>query len=235
MKFKAALHYQLVELLQSALAFCAIVGAVIVVVSIFAGSPWFQTSIVNFIAIVLIFLLPLNMFSGDITFLLHMGLSRMQVYASSALAFAALALFLALVEVVCAGVFGRVLMGSSSFAGSLYGLQNLGVLVDFAWMFGANLAVALTALTLAIAQVKVGTKWLLAGLVVVAALVFAVIPAICEALFGVSLPMAEGAAGLFGIAAAGMDPTRVLPLFAGVVVVAALMGCVLVRRIEVRA
>lgn len=236
MKFRAALRYQLVELLQSALAFCVIVGVVTVFVNVvFAGSPSLQVSTLGLLVIILVFLLPLSTFSGDMKFLLHMGLTRTQVYASSAIAVAAMALFLALVEVAYAGVFGRMLMGSPSFVEWFFGPKNLGVLVDFAWMFGVNLSVSFTALALAIVQVKMGTKWLLAGLVVAAALAFAVIPTICEALFGVSLPMAEGAAGLLGVTAAGVDPTRVLPLFAGVIVAAALAGCTLIKRIEVHA
>ncbi|MEF9876936.1 MAG: hypothetical protein RR934_02975 [Gordonibacter sp.] len=235
MKFKAALRYQLVELLQSAVAFCVIVGAVVVAVCILAGGTWFQMSILGFLVVVLLFRLPLSLFSDDMKYLLHMGLTRTQVYASSAVAFATMALLASLIEVACAHAFGPVWMGSSSFAAGLYGLQSLGVLVDFAWMFGANLAAALTALALAIVRVKVGKKWFLAGLAAVAILALLVIPAICEALFGNILPLAEGTAGLFGVTAAGADPTRALFPFAVAVVLAVLAGYFVVKRVEVRA
>ncbi|MEG0989414.1 MAG: hypothetical protein RSN88_01020 [Gordonibacter sp.] len=235
MKFKAALRYQLVELLQSAVAFCVIVGAVVVAVCILTGSLWFQVPLLGVLVVILMLRLPLSLFSDDMRFLLHMGLTRAQVYASSAVAFAVTALLFALLEVVCSHALGPAWMGSSSFARSLYGIQSLGVLVDFAWMFGANLAAALTALALAIVRVKVGKKWFLAGLAAVAILALLVIPAICEALFGNILPLAEGTAGLFGVTAAGADPTRALFPFAVAVVLAVLAGYFVVKHVEVRA
>ncbi|WP_455779739.1 hypothetical protein [Gordonibacter pamelaeae] len=104
MKLKAAIRYQAVELVQSAAVFCLIVGGIIAAGALFAvvDGAHFVVPGLGFLPFVLMPMLALATFPGDVRFLMQMGLARPQMIASTAASLVASCALLALVEVVCA-------------------------------------------------------------------------------------------------------------------------------------
>lgn len=158
MKLKAAIRYQAVELVQSAVAFCLIVGAIIVAVNLFSFARVAQIVLpsLGFLPYVLMPLLALATFSDGVRFLMRMGLTRSQTIVSSVVSLGAVCLFLAAVEAACAAFVPFWPLGQSLFL-MTYGPQN-GPLLDFLFMFLGCAATAALGLAFAALQMRFGTR-----------------------------------------------------------------------------
>ena len=228
MKLKAAIRYQTVELVQSAAAFFLIVGVIIAIIFLpaFSQGAHVMVSSMGSLPFVLMVLLALSVFSGDVRFLLRMGLTRAQVLASTAASFAAACLFLALVETVCVILVPFWSHEHSLFLG-VYGAEH-GPLLDFLFMLLGCAAASAVGLALAALQMRFGTRRVVlfvAALGVLWFMPFRNVDAIMA--FSNGLSWAFG----FGEGASLANPFITFVLVAAI---GAAVAWVVVRRLEVR-
>ena len=229
MKLKAAIRYQAVELVQSAAVFCLIVGGIIAAGALFAvvDGAHFVVPGLGFLPFVLMPMLALATFPGDVRFLMQMGLARPQMIASTAASLVASCALLALVEVVCAILVPFWPREQSLFL-IAYGPEN-GPALDFLFMLLGCAAAAGAGLAFAALQMRFGTRRVVLA---------------CAALVLVGLTIltnVEGAAWafagtMFWLLGFGEGASLANPflLFAVVTALGVLVAWAAVRRIEVR-
>ena len=221
MKLKAAIRYQAVELVQSAAVFCLIVGGIIAAGALFAvvDGAHFVVPGLGFLPFVLMPMLALATFPGDVRFLMQMGLARPQMIASTASC-----ALLALVEVVCAILVPFWPREQSLFL-IAYGPEN-GPALDFLFMLLGCAAAAGAGLAFAALQMRFGTRRVVLALCVLAM-------AAILALNVNSYAFVGGVAWLFGFGE-GASLANPFLLFAVVTALGVLVAWAAVRRIEVR-
>lgn len=226
MKLKAAIRYQAVELVQSAAVFCLIVGGIIAAGALFAvvDGAHFVVPGLGFLPFVLMPMLALATFPGDVRFLMQMGLARPQMIASTAASLVASCALLALVEVVCAILVPFWPREQSLFL-IAYGPEN-GPALDFLFMLLGCAAAAGAGLAFAALQMRFGTRRVVLALCVLAM-------AAILALNVNSYAFVGGVAWLFGFGE-GASLTNPFLLFAVVTALGVLVAWAAVRRIEVR-
>lgn len=233
MKLKAAFRYQAVELVQSAAVFCLIIGTLIAVLFVMNINQVAYIAMpgMGFLPYALMPLLALSTFPGDVRFLMQMGLTRLQMVASTAASLAAVCLFLALVEAACAVLVPFWPREQSLFL-MAYGVGN-GPALDFLFMFLGCAAASSAGLAFAALQMRFGTRRIVLTLLAVGLVVFSVLPSVMPSaafLLPVLMDAMQTALG-FGAGASLANP------FFTFVVVIALGGVVAwaaVRRVEVR-
>ena len=233
MKLKAAFRYQAVELVQSTAVFCLIIGAIIVAIALFGlvGGSWLSVPNLGFLPYLLMPLLALSTFQGDVRFLMQMGLTRPQIIASTAASLGAACLFLALVEAACA-VFVSFWPQMQSLYLMSYGLSN-GPVLDFLFMFLGCAAASGAGLALAALQMRFGARRVVLSLGAAIVAVFMVLPSVLPPLASlptVLLGAAQTALG-FGEAAHPVNPFLT---FAAAAVLGVVVAWAAVRRIEMR-
>lgn len=226
MKLKAAIRYQAVELVQSAAVFCLIVGGIIAAGALFAvvDGAHFVVPGLGFLPFVLMPMLALTTFPGDVRFLMQMGLARPQMIASTAASLVASCALLALVEVVCAILVPFWPREQSLFL-IAYGPEN-GPALDFLFMLLGCAAAAGAGLAFAALQMRFGTRRVVLALCVLAM-------AAILALNVNSYAFVGGVAWLFGFGE-GASLANPFLLFAVVTALGVLVAWAAVRRIEVR-
>ena len=226
MKLKAAIRYQAVELVQSAAVFCLIVGGIIAAGALFAvvDGAHFVVPGLGFLPFVLMPMLALATFPGDVRFLMQMGLARPQRLASTAASLVASCALLALVEVVCAILVPFWPREQSLFL-IAYGPEN-GPALDFLFMLLGCAAAAGAGLAFAALQMRFGTRRVVLALCVLAM-------AAILALNVNSYAFVGGVAWLFGFGE-GASLANPFLLFAVVTALGVLVAWAAVRRIEVR-
>ncbi|MCQ4846793.1 hypothetical protein NE582_06105 [Gordonibacter pamelaeae] len=226
MKLKAAIRYQAVELVQSAAVFCLIVGGIIAAGALFAvvDGAHFVVPGLGFLPFVLMPMLALATFPGDVRFLMQMGLARPQMIASTAASLVASCALLALVEVVCAILVPFWPREQSLFL-IAYGPEN-GPALDFLFMLLGCAAAAGAGLAFAALQMRFGTRRVVLALCVLAM-------AAILALNVNSYAFVGGVAWLFGFGE-GASLANPFLLFAVVTALGVLVAWAAVRRIEVR-
>ena len=226
MKLKAAIRYQAVELVQSAAVFCLIVGGIIAAGALFAvvDVAHFVVPGLGFLPFVLMPMLALATFPGDVRFLMQMGLARPQMIASTAASLVASCALLALVEVVCAILVPFWPREQSLFL-IAYGPEN-GPALDFLFMLLGCAAAAGAGLAFAALQMRFGTRRVVLALCVLAM-------AAILALNVNSYAFVGGVAWLFGFGE-GASLANPFLLFAVVTALGVLVAWAAVRRIEVR-
>ena len=226
MKLKAAIRYQAVELVQSAAVFCLIVGGIIAAGALFAvvDGAHFVVPGLGFLPFVLMPMLALATFPGDVRFLMQMGLARPQMIASTAASLVASCALWALVEVVCAILVPFWPREQSLFL-IAYGPEN-GPALDFLFMLLGCAAAAGAGLAFAALQMRFGTRRVVLALCVLAM-------AAILALNVNSYAFVGGVAWLFGFGE-GASLANPFLLFAGVTALGVLVAWAAVRRIEVR-
>lgn len=226
MKLKAAIRYQAVELVQSAAVFCLIVGGIIAAGALFAvvDGAHFVVPGLGFLPFVLMPMLALATFPGDVRFLMQMGLARPQMIASTAASLVASCALLALVEVVCAILVPFWPREQSLFL-IAYGPEN-GPALDFLFMLLGCAAAAGAGLAFAALQMRFGTRRVVLALCVLAM-------AAILALNVNSYAFVGGVAWLFGFGEGACLANPFL-LFAVVTALGVLVAWAAVRRIEVR-
>ena len=226
MKLKAAIRYQAVELVQSAAVFCLIVGGIIAAGALFAvvDGAHFVVPGLGFLPFVLMPMLALATFPGDVRFLMQMGLARPQMIASTAASLVASCALLALVEVVCAILVPFWPREQSLFL-IAYGPEN-GPALDFLFMLLGCAAAAGAGLAFAALQLRFGTRRVVLALCVLAM-------AAILALNVNSYAFVGGVAWLFGFGE-GASLANPFLLFAVVTALGVLVAWAAVRRIEVR-
>ena len=224
MKLKAAIRYQTIEFVQCAAVFCLIIGVIFVLLGLYPVSQGAHMGVSGMATLPFVFMpfLALSVFSGDVRFLLQMGLTRNQAFASTAASFAVACLFLALVETACA-IFVPFWSREQSLFLMAYGPEN-GPALDFFFMLLSCAAVSAVGLALAAVQMRVGTKRLLLGVGVIYLAVIA-LPAF--------VPLADGVSWLFGFGE-GASLANPFILFVAVTALGALVAWAAVRRLEVR-
>lgn len=229
MKLKAAIRYQAVELVQSAAAFCLIIGAIIAAVALFGLTKGAYLSMPNldFLPYFLMPLLALSTFQGDVRFLMQMGLTRPQVIASTAASLGAACLFLALVEAACAILVSFWPQMQSLYLMS-YGLGN-GPAFDLLFMFLGCAAVSGAGLAFAALQMRFGTRRVVLAC---AAAVLAGLTILTN-VEGAAWAFAGTMSWLFGFGE-GASPANPFITFAAVAALGVLVAWAAVRRIEVR-
>ena len=226
MKLKAAIRYQAVELVQSAAVFCLIVGGIIAAGALFAvvDGAHFVVPGLGFLPFVLMPMLALATFPGDVRFLMQMGLARPQMIASTAASLVASCALLALVEVVCAILVPFWPREQSLFL-IAYGPEN-GPALDFLFMLLGCAAAAGAGLAFAALQMRFGTRRVVLALCVLA----------MAAIFALnvnSYAFVGGVAWLFGFGE-GASLANPFLLFAVVTALGVLVAWAAVHRIEVR-
>lgn len=226
MKLKAAIRYQAVELVQSAAVFCLIVGGIIAAGALFAvvDGAHFVVPGLGFLPFVLMPMLALATFPGDVRFLMQMGLARPQMIASTAASLVASCALLALVEVMCAILVPFWPREQSLFL-IAYGPEN-GPALDFLFMLLGCAAAAGAGLAFAALQMRFGTRRVVLALCVLA----------MAAIFALnvnSYAFVGGVAWLFGFGE-GASLANPFLLFAVVTALGVLVAWAAVRRIEVR-
>lgn len=226
MKLKAAIRYQAVELVQSAAVFCLIVGGIIAAGALFAvvDGAHFVVPGLGFLSFVLMPMLALATFPGDVRFLMQMGLARPQMIASTAASLVASCALLALVEVMCAILVPFWPREQSLFL-IAYGPEN-GPALDFLFMLLGCAAAAGAGLAFAALQMRFGTRRVVLALCVLA----------MAAIFALnvnSYAFVGGVAWLFGFGE-GASLANPFLLFAVVTALGVLVAWAAVRRIEVR-
>ncbi|WP_415995971.1 hypothetical protein [Gordonibacter pamelaeae] len=226
MKLKAAIRYPAVELVQSAAVFCLIVGGIIAAGALFAvvDGAHFVVPGLGFLPFVLMPMLALATFPGDVRFLMQMGLARPQMIASTAASLVASCALLALVEVVCAILVPFWPREQSLFL-IAYGPEN-GPALDFLFMLLGCAAAAGAGLAFAALQMRFGTRRVVLALCVLAM-------AAILALNVNSYAFVGGVAWLFGFGE-GASLANPFLLFAVVTALGVLVAWAAVRRIEVR-
>lgn len=226
MKLKAAIRYQAVELVQSAAVFCLIVGGIIAAGALFAvvDGAHFVVPGLGFLPFVLMPMLALATFPGDVRFLMQMGLARPQMIASTAASLVASCALLALVEVVCA-ILVPFWPREQSLLLIAYGPEN-GPALDFLFMLLGCAAAAGAGLAFAALQMRFGTRRVVLALCVLAM-------AAILALNVNSYAFVGGVAWLFGFGE-GASLANPFLLFAVVTALGVLVAWAAVRRIEVR-
>ena len=226
MKLKAAIRYQAVELVQSAAVFCLIVGGIIAAGALFAvvDGAHFVVPGLGFLPFVLMPMLALATFPGDVRFLMQMGLARPQMIASTAASLVASCALLALVEVVCAILVPFWPREQSLFL-IAYGPEN-GPALDFLFMLLGCAAAAGAGLAFAALQMRFGTRRVVLALCVLAM-------AAILALNVNSYAFVGGVAWLFGFGE-GASLANPFLMFAVVTALGVLVAWAAVRRIEVR-
>lgn len=226
MKLKAAIRYQAVELVQSAAVFCLIVGGIIAAGALFAvvDGAHFVVPGLGFLPFVLMPMLALATFPGDVRFLMQMGLARPQMIASTAASLVASCALLALVEVVCAILVPFWPREQSLFL-IAYGPEN-GPALDFLFMLLGCAAAAGAGLAFAALQMRFGTRRVVLALCVLAM-------AAILALNVNSYAFVGGVAWLFGFGE-GASLANPFLLFVVVTALGVLVAWAAVRRIEVR-
>lgn len=226
MKLKAAIRYQAVELVQSAAVFCLIVGGIIAAGALFAvvDGAHFVVPGLGFLPFVLMPMLALATFPGDVRFLMQMGLARPQMIASTAASLVASCALLALVEVVCAILVPFWPREQSLFL-IAYGPEN-GPALDFLFMLLGCAAAAGAGLAFAALQMRFGARRVVLALCVLAM-------AAILALNVNSYAFVGGVAWLFGFGE-GASLANPFLLFAVVTALGVLVAWAAVRRIEVR-
>lgn len=226
MKLKAAIRYQAVELVQSAAVFCLIVGGIIATGALFAvvDGAHFVVPGLGFLPFVLMPMLALATFPGDVRFLMQMGLARPQMIASTAASLVASCALLALVEVMCAILVPFWPREQSLFL-IAYGPEN-GPALDFLFMLLGCAAAAGAGLAFAALQMRFGTRRVVLALCVLAM-------AAILALNVNSYAFVGGVAWLFGFGE-GASLANPFLLFAVVTALGVLVAWAAVRRIEVR-
>ena len=226
MKLKAAIRYQAVELVQSAAVFCLIVGGIIAAGALFAvvDGAHFVVPGLGFLPFVLMPMLALATFPGDVRFLMQMGLARPQMIASTAASLVASCALVALVEVVCAILVPFWPREQSLFL-IAYGPEN-GPALDFLFMLLGCAAAAGAGLAFAALQMRFGTRRVVLALCVLAM-------AAILALNVNSYAFVGGVAWLFGFGE-GASLANPFLLFAVVTALGVLVAWAAVRRIEVR-
>lgn len=226
MKLKAAIRYQAVELVQSAAVFCLIVGGIIAAGALFAvvDGAHFVVPGLGFLPFVLMPMLALATFPGDVRFLMQMGLARPQMIASTAASLVASCALLALVEVVCAILVPFWPREQSLFL-IAYGPEN-GPALDFLFMLLGCAAAAGAGLAFAALQMRFGTRRVVLALCVLAM-------AAILALNVNSYAFVGGVAWLFGFGE-GAGLANPFILFVVVAALGVLIAWAAVRRIEVR-
>ncbi len=226
MKLKAAIRYQAVELVQSAAVFCLIVGGIITAGALLAvvDGAHFVVPGLGFLPFVLMPMLALATFPGDVRFLMQMGLARPQMIASTAASLVASCALLALVEVVCAILVPFWPREQSLFL-IAYGPEN-GPALDFLFMLLGCAAAAGAGLAFAALQMRFGTRRVVLALCVLAM-------AAILALNVNSYAFVGGVAWLFGFGE-GASLANPFLLFAVVTALGVLVAWAAVRRIEVR-
>ena len=226
MKLKAAIRYQAVELVQSAAVFCLIVGGIIAAGALFAvvDGAHFVVPGLGFLPFVLMPMLALATFPGDVRFLMQMGLARPQMIASTAASLVASCALLALVEVMCAILVPFWPREQSLFL-IAYGPEN-GPALDFLFLLLGCAAAAGAGLAFAALQMRFGTRRVVLALCVLA----------MAAIFALnvnSYAFVGGVAWLFGFGE-GASLANPFLLFAVVTALGVLVAWAAVRRIEVR-
>lgn len=226
MKLKAAIRYQAVEFVQSAAVFCLIIGAIIAAGALFAvvGGAHFMVPGLGFLPFVLMPMLALATFSGDVRFLMQMGLTRFQMVVSTAASLAAVCLFLALVEAACAILVPFWPREQSLFL-IAYGPEN-GPALDFLFLLLGCAAASSAGLGSAALQMRFGTRRVMLALCVLALAAILALNVNSDAFVG-------GVAWLFGFGE-GASFANPFLLFAVVTVLGVLVAWTAVRRIEVR-
>ena len=226
MKLKAAIRYQAVELVQSAAVFCLIVGGIIAAGALFAvvDGAHFVVPGLGFLPFVLMPMLALATFPGDVRFLMQMGLARPQMIASTAASLVASCALLALVEVMCAILVPFWPREQSLFL-IAYGPEN-GPALDFLFMLLGCAAAAGAGLAFAALQMRFGTRRVVLALCVLA----------MAAIFALnvnSYAFVGGVAWLFGFGE-GASLANPFLLFAVVTALGVLVAWAAVRRSGVR-
>ena len=226
MKLKAAIRYQAVELVQSAAVFCLIVGGIIAAGALFAvvDGAHFVVPGLGFLPFVLMPMLALATFPGDVRFLMQMGLARPQMIASTAASLVASCALLALVEVVCAILVPFWPREQSLFL-IAYGPEN-GPALDFLFMLLGCAAAAGAGLAFAALQMRFGTRRVVLALCVLAM-------AAILALNVNSYAFVGGVAWLFGFGE-GASLANPFLLFAVVTALGVLVAWAPVPRLGVR-
>ncbi|MBC2890454.1 hypothetical protein [Gordonibacter massiliensis (ex Traore et al. 2017)] len=224
MKLKAGIRYQAVELVQSAAAFCLIVGAIIVAFNLLSFTKISQMTLpsLGFLPYILMPLLALATFSDGVRFLMRMGLTRSQTIASTVASLGAVCLFLAVVEAACAALVPFWPFAQSLFL-MTYGPQN-GPLLDFLFTFLGCAATAALGLAFAALQMRFGTRRVV--LVTIAVLVIAASQLSPWAI-------ADGWTWLFALAP-GASLANPFALFVVVIALGLLAAWAASRRYEVR-
>lgn len=233
MKLKAAFRYQAVELVQSAAVFCLIIGGIIAVFVLANSTQIAYMSLpsLGFLPYVLMPLLALSTFAGDVRFLMQMGLTRPQMIASTAASLGAACLFLGIVEAACA-VLVPFWPGVQSLFLMTYGLSN-GPVLDFLFTFLGCAAASGAALAFAALQMRFGTRRVMLCLLAIFVVVFWALPSVLPlpmSYWSALLGLTQTAFG-FGEGASLANP---FILFAAVAALGVLVSWASVRRIEVR-
>lgn len=233
MKLKAAIRYQAVELVQSAAVFCLIIGAIIATGAIFAvvDGAHFVVPGLGFLPYVLMPMLALATFPGDVRFLMQMGLTRPQMIVSTAASLAAVCLFLALVEVVCAILVPFWPREQSLFL-MAYGPER-GPALDFLYLFLGCAAASGAGLASAALQMRFGMRRVMLCLLAIVLAVIVALPIILPPPAfppAVLVSLVQTAFG-FGEGASLVNP---FILFVVVAALGVLIAWASVRRIEVR-
>ena len=232
MKLKAAFRYQAVELVQSAAVFCLIIGGIIAAVALFGltKGAWLSVPNIGFLPYFLMPLLALSTFSGDVRFLMQMGLTRPQVIASTAASLGAACLFLGLVEAACVILVSFWPQAQSLYLMS-YGLSN-GPVLDFLFMFLGCAAASGAGLAFAALQMRFGTRRVVLSVVAIVVVAFMVLPSVLPS----SVPYWSALSGFvqtaFGFGE-GASPANPFLTFAVVAALSVLGAGAPARRIEV--
>lgn len=228
MKLKAAFRYQVVELVQSAVAFFLIIAAIIAIFLVGALANGAQMYLPNLSTLpyALMFLLSLATFSGDVRFFMRMGLTRPQIIASSAATLGTACLLLAAVEAVCSVVISFWPLAQSLFL-MTYGTEN-GPALDFLFMLLGCAAASGAGLAFAALQTRFGMRRVVLG---IAAVCIVAVVALQDA--SVSRACVETVPWLFGFGA-GASLVNPFILFALVAALGVLVTWMVVRRFEVR-
>ena len=181
MKLKAAVRYQVTNLLALLLVFSGIIGALLIMGNIVATSSGgvFVASGISTLGFGFIGILAFTTFEGDLRFLLQNGLTRAQVLASCAISFSLVGFLLTTANAVCdaflsGGAHQSLLVGSNG--------MRPDAALGFLWTFLAYLAFTAVVFALAALRMRMGKKPFLAAFVI-AVLAFLFAPAACEAIF----------------------------------------------------
>lgn len=239
MKLKAAVRYQAMELLTSALVFCGVIAALMIATYIIAATSGgvFIVSGISALGFAFIGILAFTTFDGDLRFLLQNGLTRTQVLASCAISFLLAILLLTVMDAVCAAFLSGWARQSLFFG--LYGMDQ-GALLGFLWTFLAYVAFTAVVFALAALRMRIGRKPFLAAFAITA-LVILLGPAVGQSFFGsVELylssvePLLRLVSAAFGFTSGGVRLLNPIILFVVVTALAALAASLLTRRCEVR-
>ena len=234
MKLKAAIRYQSAELVQCTAVFCLIIGAVIAVtflVAAFSEGVHMMMPTMGALPYAVMIMLAVSVFSGDMRFLLQMGLTRAQVLASTVASFAAACLFLALVEGLCAAFIPFWPHVQSLFLMS-YGIDQ-GPVLDFLFMFLGCAALSGAGLALAALQMRFGTRRVVLFLCAFALAVFVVLPYVLPPSVVSPKLLFDAVQTAFGFGEGGSLASPFI-LFAAVAAAGVAVAWIAVRRIEVR-